>query len=202
MSVFTPPGDPLLQMRATEVPIEEIRSDETQAMIDQMMQVARGERTDAEKRPLIGLAAPQIGIAKRIIIVDIGVDNERKDLGDLMVFINPEIIWSSEEEVDGREGCFSVDGRVAGIVSRSDAIRITAFDRDGMLFVRDFSGFTARIFQHELDHLNGIRFPDRVGKEGKLHWVEESEYPDYRKNWETWERQCSWGLWESMKNPC
>jgi predicted transcriptional regulator YdeE len=66
--------------------------------------------------------------------------------------------------------------------------------------VAEFSGFTARIFQHEVDHLNGIRFPDRTGSEGKLHWVEDSEYSEYKKNYEAWNCKYPWDLWLSMKS--
>ena len=136
-----------------------------------MFDIARGERTDPEAKVMVGLAAPQIGISKRIILVDIGVDSDRKNLGELTAFINPEILWHSEELVDGREGCFSVDDRVVGVVPRSKSIKIRAYDREGNLVSLELADFTARIFQHETDHLNGIRFPDRVGEGGKLQWV-------------------------------
>ena len=200
-SVFTPPGDFSLQMRAEEVPESEILSEETQSMIDQMFLVARGERDDSGgKRVMVGLAAPQIGCSKRIILVDIGIDRNRKELGSLVAYINPEITWYSEEIVEDREGCFSVDSCVLGIVPRSEKIRLKAFDRHGMPISEEFSGFTARIAQHEVDHLNGIRFPDRVGPEGKLHWVEESQYAEYKTNCENWDCRCSWDVWVAMKN--
>ncbi len=200
-SVFTPPGDILLQTDSAEVPFDEILSGETQAIIDRMFEVARGERNDTgENRVMVGLAAPQIGICKRIVLVDTGVDSERKELGTLMAFINPEITWYSDEVVEGREGCYSVDSRVVGIVPRAQAIRIKALDRQGVPVDAEFSGFTARIFQHEVDHLNGIRFPDRVGSEGKLHWVEDSEYSKYKENCANWNCQCPWNLWVAMKD--
>ena len=199
VSIFTPPGDALLTRRAQEVPPEDILSDETRAIIDQMIEVAGGERADIGKRVMVGLAAPQIGISKRIILVDVGIDSSRKNFGELKIYINPEITWYSEEKEEGREGCFSVDSHVCGVVPRSSAIKISAFDRQGNPVEAEFSGFTARIFQHEIDHLNGIRFPDRVGPAGKLHWVEANEYPDYREHWAIWGNTCPWDLWEAMK---
>jgi peptide deformylase len=200
MPIFTPPGDPFLQMSAAEVPIQEILSDETQSLIDRMFEIAKGERTDLENRVMVGLAAPQIGIAKRIILVDIGMECDRKAFGELTAFINPEIVWYSDEKEYGREGCYSVDARMLGIVSRAVSIKVTALDRQGNPVAAEFSGFTAKIFQHEVDHLNGIRFPDRVGQEGgELNWVEEAEYPEYRENWKTWCRKCSLESWLSMK---
>jgi peptide deformylase len=197
--MFTLPGDPLLQMRALEVPLEAILSDETRSDVDRMFEAAGGERSDIEKRTLVGLAAPQIGILKRIILVDIGIGSDRREFGQLIVYVNPEIVWASEEIVYGREGCFSIDSHVAGIVPRSERIQIRALDRSGAPVEAEFSGFTARIFQHEMDHLEGIRFPDRVGPEGKLHWVEEDQRAEYRDRWETWECACPWEFWLAMK---
>ncbi len=199
MSIFTPPGDPSLTMIAQEVPLIEIESTEIQSIIDRMFHIAQGERTDPNQRVMVGLAAPQIGISKRIILVDIGFDNEKKELGELTAFINPEILWASPEIVEGHEGCFSVDPRILGIVPRAQMIKIRAFDRHGNQIVAEYSGFIARIFQHETDHLNGIRFPDRVGPMGKLHWVENDRHEDYRKKWEHWDCPCPWDLWISMK---
>ena len=199
MSHFAKPSDVILNIQAEEIPLNEIKSTEVQEIIDRMFDIAKGERTDPEARSMVGLAAPQIGISKRIILVDIGVDSERRDLGKLTAFINPEIVWYSEELVEGREGCFSVDERVAGIVQRSKSIKIKAYDRDGNIVLQEFSDFTARIFQHEIDHLQGIRFPDRIGEQGKLQWVKDAEYPEYRKNWQNWPHKCPWDVWQAMK---
>jgi peptide deformylase len=190
---------PLLMAVAKEVSEEELASGETQALIDEMLAIARGERLEMEKRIMVGLATPQIGMSKRIILVDIGIDDQRKDLGTLVAYINPEILSVSEEKEAGREGCYSVDKRVCGIVSRPAKIKIRALDREGKVVCQELMGFTARIFQHELDHLNGVRFPDRVGREGMLHWVEEEEYPLYRKEWQEWQRRCPWETWLAMK---
>ncbi len=200
-SVFTPPGDFLLQMRAEEVPPSEILSEKVQAIIDRMLIVAQGERPDTgESRVMVGLAAPQIGISKRIILVDIGVNEKDKVLGTLEVFINPEITWSSEETQEGPEGCYSVDPRLVGIVSRAQRIHIKALDRFGNPIERTLEKFTAKIFQHELDHLDGIRFPDRIDSCEKLHWVTEDQYPEYRNKKAAWEHLCPLAVWISMKN--
>jgi peptide deformylase len=199
--VFTPPGDVLLQMRAEEVSASEILSEETQSIIDQMFLIARGERDESGEQPvMVGLAAPQIGYSKRIILVDVGVNDSKRELGSLIAYINPEITWYSEEIVEGREGCYSVDSRVIGLVPRSEKIRLKALDRNGLPISEEFSGLTAAIFQHEIDHLNGIRFPDRVGSEGTLQWVEEDEYAAYRENWKNWSCKCPWDTWVAMKS--
>jgi peptide deformylase len=199
--IFTPPGDFSLQENATEVAMDEILSEGTQFIIEQMYQAAKGERNEiGENQSLVGLAAPQIGYSKRIILVDTGVDSERTKLGSLTAYINPEITWYSDEIDEGRESCYSVDSRVIGIVPRSEKIQIRAFDRNGLPVSAEFSGFTARIFQHEIDHLNGIRFPERVGSDGKLHWVEDSEYEEYKKDCNNWNCKCPWQTWVSMKS--
>lgn len=176
----------------------QITSIEIQQLIDEMLLLASGERTDCEKRVMVGLAAPQIGVNLRVIIVDMGVSEDRRNLGQLQAFINPEIVGHSEEVVLAYEGCFST-GDIYGIVPRFQTISVSAYDRQGHLFEREFTGFRARIFQHEIDHLDGIRFPDRLGKEGILHWVKQEQRLLYRQLWNSWPHRCPYSVWESVK---
>ena len=199
-ALFVAPGEPSLQERSLELTREELLSENVQGEIDEMFCVARGEREDLEKQVMVGLAAIQIGIPKRLILVDLGVASEKKELGELTLFANPEIVWQSIEEEIGKEGCYSVDSHICGLVPRAQNIKIRAWDRYGNVVEEEMSGFTARIFQHEVDHLDGIRFPDRVGSEGVLHWIEGDEYLEYRNNWENWPKYCPWDLWIAMKN--
>lgn len=198
MPLFLKPEDPLLKMSIPEVPVHLIGTEEIQSSIDTMYQISCGERTDTEKRVMVGLAAPQVGIPWSIILVDIDVNADRRGLGSLVAYINPKIVWYSDEEVIGREGCFSVDPCLCGVVSRAQHIKFTAYDRNGNFIEGEHRGFTARIFQHEVDHLHGIRFPERIGEKGILHWVKEEEYPEYRKNWQNWP-QCPWSTWTNMR---
>ncbi len=147
---------------------------------------------------MVGLAAPQLGIPRRVILVDLGVDSSRSELGQLHVYINPVILWKSEEMEIGREGCFST-GNLHAIVPRAAHVRIAAYDRSGCKIFEEHHGFTARIFQHEIDHLDGIRFPDRIGFEGKLLWVEEDEYEEYRSDWQNWSKTCPFTTWLEMR---
>lgn len=62
-----------------------------------------------------------------------------------------------------------------------------------------FSGFTARIFQHEVDHVNGICFPDRIGPNGSLHWIPDNQYNLYKEQWRDWSLSCPWEVWLQMK---
>ncbi len=199
MTPFNHPSDPLLQSTALSVPPEDIQSPEIQGLINTMFSIAQGERTEEGGRVMVGLAAPQIGILKRIILVDIGIEQTKKELGTLTVFINPEIISESSELVEGKEGCFSVDHHVVGVVPRAKSVKIRAYNREGQLITGEYTDYTARIFQHEIDHLNGIRFPDKIEQGAKLHWVEETEVENYRQNWENWTHLVSQEEWNGMK---
>lgn len=100
----------------------------------------------------VGLAAPQVGISKRVIVVDVGDDH------GLVEMVNPVII-SREGEQFGPEGCLSIPN-LNGDVRRADTIVVQGQDSDGNTFSVNASGFFARAFQHEIDHLNGILFTD------------------------------------------
>lgn len=102
----------------------------------------------------VGLAAPQVGILKRIVVIDIG--------DGLIELINPEIVETSGEQVDD-EGCLSVVGE-SGKVRRPYTVKIRAFDRQGRLFEMEGEELLARAFCHEIDHLDGILFVDKIGK--------------------------------------
>ncbi len=106
----------------------------------------------------IGLAAPQVGVSLRIMIVTYGLDQENPVP---RVMINPEIIDHSPETEVCEEGCLSVPEERANVV-RWTKIKIRAQTLDGNIFEESLEGITARIFQHEYDHLEGILFVDRV----------------------------------------
>lgn len=140
-------GDPVL--RKVAAPITEFDEDLKKFARDmiEVMHVEDG----------IGLAAPQIGISKQIIAVDASelVEDEYP-----RVFINPEILESSGEWVV-EEGCLSIPG-VSEEVKRPEKILLKFQDETGELFTEEFSGWLSRILQHEIDHLNGILFIDRI----------------------------------------
>lgn len=197
---FIDPSDPLLQSSVSEVAPCEIDTPEIQEIIDTMYSIARGERQEGENGVMVGLAAPQIGIAKRIILVDTGFNSEKRLLGSLQAYINPRIIWSSEQMQREMEGCYSVDDRLIGHVLRPNQIKIVALDRHGNIVEEDYSGLVASIFQHEIDHLEGIRFPDRIEDQTHLHWVRDIDLPEYRLRWKEWKVTCPLEAWKAMKN--
>ncbi|MCG7407603.1 peptide deformylase [Paenibacillus sp. ACRRX] len=98
----------------------------------------------------VGLAAPQIGVLKRVIVVDVGDDN------GLIEMVNPELIEMEGEQL-GPEGCLSIPG-LNGDVRRHQKIKVKGLDRNGEVFEMIAEDFLARAFQHEIDHLNGILF--------------------------------------------
>ncbi len=101
----------------------------------------------------VGLAAPQIGIGKRVIVVD-----PHDEVTDLIAMANPEIIEESGEQL-GPEGCLSIPG-LNGDVLRKQRIKVKGIDYNGNEIVIEAEDFLARIFQHEIDHLNGVLFTD------------------------------------------
>lgn len=216
MNQFVPPDDPILTKPDKKIPKTRINSVEIKEIVEFMLKIAYGEQQDRKKPVMVGLAAPQIGILKRIILVDLKANGKGK-VGDLRVYINPEIIWKSKKEAEWYEGCYSTS-KVCGIVSRPTSIKIRAyilgFKPSQPLWVMNLrlgfeaveekhSGYVGRIFQHEIDHLNGIRFPDLIKDPGKLHWVEKNEFPLYRnkKMWKNWPKKCSFDKWNQLKNP-
>lgn len=112
--------------------------------------------------PGIGLAAPQVGISKRLVVVEaVAEDDAGLVMGPRLVLVNPEITWFSEDRVPYEEGCLSVPD-ITESVDRPRAIRFRYTDLDGTPVERQAAGLLARVVQHEIDHLNGILFVDRL----------------------------------------
>jgi len=129
-----------------------------QTVIDDMIETMR-------EAPGVGLAAPQIGLSERIIVVEYFEREEDEEKEDaprkVWAVLNPEIVKPSEETLMGVEGCLSLPGLV-GEVERHAAIQVRGLNRHGKPLKLKAEGWLARIFQHEIDHLNGVLFPDRA----------------------------------------
>jgi peptide deformylase len=108
----------------------------------------------------VGLAAPQIGIGEKVIVVEYGEENAEPEI---YVVINPEIVEASEEMVTGIEGCLSVPDLI-GEVERHERITVKGQDVHGKRVKIQAEGWLARIFQHEIDHLDGIIYTQRAGR--------------------------------------
>ena len=146
-------GDPILRKKCREV--TEI-TDRTKTLLDDMAQTLHEAQG-------VGLAAPQVGILRRIVIVE-------TEPGELIEMINPEII-ATEGEQEETEGCLSVPG-LWGITKRPEKVTVKALDRNGKEFTMTGEGLKARAFCHEIDHLDGILFIDKATE---VHEVTEED---------------------------
>jgi len=161
---------PILRRKAK--PVTKFDKD-LQTLIDDMIETMR-------EAPGVGLAAPQIDLPMQLAVIEYAEgedeeENEGKELKKkLFVLINPEITKTSEEKVFGVEGCLSIPGLI-GEVERHEAIQVKALNRHGQPVKIKVDGWMARIFQHEIDHLNGVLFTDRATRVWKPQ--EEDETP-------------------------
>lgn len=122
----------------------------------------------------IGLAAPQINVLQRIVVVRLGVGGDASDEpGQPIVLINPVIIATGEERKDF-DGCLSFPG-LYGETVRPHNLRVTGLDEDGVPFDRDYQGFDAVVVHHEMDHLDGVLFIDRIENPEDLYWFETND---------------------------
>lgn len=146
-------GDPVLRKQCREVKTVNNR---TKQLIEDMLETmyeANG----------VGLAAPQVGVLKNIVVIDVSEESD-----DSIVLINPEILETSGEQT-GEEGCLSLPG-LYGIVTRPDYVKVRAYDENMELFELEGTDLLARAICHECDHLNGILYRDVA--DGKLAHVE------------------------------
>lgn len=110
----------------------------------------------------VGLAAPQIGLAIRLLVIDLAALEDDAELSKFkVVMINPVMLEMSEEEIEGSEGCLSIPG-ISEKVFRSEWIKIQYLDADFKPHTEEFEGFRARVIQHEYDHLEGSLFTDHI----------------------------------------
>jgi peptide deformylase len=134
--------------------------------------------------PGVGLAAPQIDVSQRVIVVRLPDDEESKqEYGDqagvLYEIVNPQIVRASKEMVDGIEACLSIPGYF-GDVSRHEAVTVKGQDRQGRKIRIKSEGWLARVFQHEIDHLDGVLFidlADELWRESPSEQDEPQEVP-------------------------
>jgi peptide deformylase len=143
-------GNPILRQPAAPLGPREIRSKDVQQLIDDMLETMRDE-------PGIGLAAPQVSRSIQLIVM--GLEGEGGF--PTTVLINPSIVYYGPEQVENWEGCLSVDG-LRGKVTRPSSIRVKALDREGKPLDFEATGLYAVCIQHEMDHLIGKVFLDRM----------------------------------------
>ncbi len=162
--VFLP--NPVLRRKARKVTDF---GPELQKLIDDMIETLR----DA---PGVGLAAPQIDVPLRVIVVEYGDDEDESIPPKLYTLVNPEFARMSADMVTGTEACLSIPG-VVGECDRAVSVTVKALNRQGKPVKVKAQGWLARIFQHEIDHLDGVLFVDRASKVWKVEESSEQVTP-------------------------
>jgi len=166
-------GHPIIRDQAEPVSKEQLQTPEIQNLIDSMIETMR----DANG---VGIAAPQVHSPKRMIIIEVSPDNPRypqQGSIPLTVIVNPIIVSQSDNYEQGWEGCLSVPD-LRGKVPRSTHLKVSGLDRDGNPLQFEAEGFFARVIQHEVDHLEGKVYLDRLPDMSTLTFLRE-----YEKYW-------------------
>ncbi len=161
-------GDPILRQKAE--PVKHF-GPELRTLVRDMIETMREARG-------VGLAGPQVGVRQRVIVVEVPEDEEEGITGPWVgrpfALVNPEIVEVSPEMEEGIEGCLSIPGYV-GEVKRHVRVVVQGRNEWGKPRRIEAEGFLARVLQHEIDHLNGILFVDRLESREKLYRVEDLE---------------------------
>jgi peptide deformylase len=142
--------DPVL--KKVSAPVERV-DDELRGLVEDMLETMYAA-------PGIGLAAVQIGIPRRLLVIDLAKEDQPKDP---QAFINPEIVWSSDDTSVYEEGCLSIPD-VFYDVERPAEVKVRYLDQHGKQQEMDCSGLMATCIQHEIDHLNGVLFIDHLSR--------------------------------------
>ncbi len=153
---------PTLRRKAKEVSV----SEETSSLIKEMREILKEEKG-------VGLAAPQIGVSKRVILVDTGQE--------IFALLNPQIVWGSKEKIKTKEGCLSVRG-VWYDVLRPRKVKVRGVTEEGKDIEIEAEDLMAVIFQHEIDHLNGKLFIDNASFFTKIKLFSSYIYKNYARS--------------------
>jgi len=171
-------GDPVLRKKAAPLGKKDVASPKTRSLVLRMKKLLEKERYG------VGLAAPQVGASVRLFIVsgraflpEEATEEERKNPPPDMILINPELVRASKKKREMAEGCLSVRGKY-GTVLRSEKATVRATDEHGRVFTYHGSELIAHIFQHELDHLEGVLYVDKAEK-----LEDETEKEELRKKY-------------------
>ncbi len=167
-SIIPEDKNPALREISRAIPVAEIKSKHIQALIKDMKTLLKKEEYG------VALAASQVGEPVRLFVVSGRAlargsrnapdeENKKEEAPTLpdQVYINPEVIKMSRGRKDKHEGCLSIRGHW-GLVPRAEKASVRAYDEDGHAFTRGASGFLAHIFQHEMDHLEGVLYTDKA----------------------------------------
>jgi peptide deformylase len=173
LEIVTPPH-PVLRQKAR--PVTDF-GPELQELIDNMVETMHA--SDG-----VGLAANQVAVPAQVIVVQLPLPDDASEdqeeepppphSGELFTLVNPRIGWHSRQTVEGVEGCLSLPG-IVGDVERFREVRVEGLDRYGKKFSMRFQGWLARVFQHEVDHLEGVLFTDHIEDPEKIRSVAEGD---------------------------
>jgi peptide deformylase len=158
-------GHPVLREKAK--PVESFATPELRELLQDMIDTMKSKNG-------AGLAAPQIGVSQRIVIFGVDRNPRYPDAEEVpfTVLVNPKIVHLTREVEDGWEGCLSVPG-MRGVVPRYTKLQYSGFDIEGNPVERVAEGFHARVVQHEVDHLDGILYPQRMSDLSRFGFNEE-----------------------------
>lgn len=184
------PTDERVRTICQAIPSRKLRLKKTQKTIDALLDFVfagnnKGKLHDRKKPTIIGLSANQVGVLKRICIVDLAI--RRKGQSEIHVMINPHILWRSKTMMLRMEGCVNLPN-IWGYVERSIKIDVSYHDRWGNFYQMRAVGWAATLIQHEVDHLEGGLFIDRLPDPTKALHVENKDFEEYKKNPKKWNK--------------
>jgi peptide deformylase len=184
--------DPRLRQVCAKLTRPQLRTKQQQLEIDALLDFvygrvnknARGMRRDPKRPTTVGLAGNQVGIMKQICVVDLSIGHQ--GYSDMHVLVNPRVTWCSKSILIKPEGCVNF-ADIWGLTHRSRIVKVEAWDRSGNEVSFRLQGWPAALLQHEIDHLYGRLFIDRLPDPSKAHMVPKEKYAEYKKvkpdNW-------------------
>lgn len=186
--VVLEPNHKILRNPCTYISKNDLRKTALQKEIELLIDFVYGNNNKGKNKSrrnatTVGLSANQVGIAKRISVVDLAIG--KKGYSDIHVLINPEIVWASKSMTERCEGCVNLP-TIWGYVQRSKRIKVKAFDRSGNEMLLTLSGWAAILLQHEIDHLNGKLFIEKLPDPKKALFVEDGDYQEFKQKKKKW----------------
>jgi peptide deformylase len=178
-----------LRLRLACAPLSrsQLRDREQQYEIDALLSLVENSKADQDRTEIgaaiVGLSACQVSIMKQVCVVDMSIG--RRGYHDFCVLVNPKITWRSKSVVTKSESCLNFP-TVWGVTRRARSVRISALDRSGNDIEMKLEGWPAVLLQHEIDHMNGYLFIDRLADPTKAHLVDPGEHSQYLKRRGTW----------------
>jgi len=192
--------DPRLRQVCAPLTRGQLRDREQQLEIEALLdfvnvtaseEIVGGRRGRAHPHTM-GLAGNQVGIMKQICVVDLAIG--QRNHTNFYVLINPRLVWQSKSLIEKPEGCINFK-TTWGVTRRSRSVRVQALDRSGNELELKLTGWSAALVQHEIDHLGGHLFIDRLGDPTKAHFVPLDQYSKYRHT-----KPSEWGQWVDVSD--